>query len=83
MDDAQQKERKLRLAESAAASAVLNGCDPEEVLARCRVGIAEAVELNTRRASRRVASPGPAPVAQQLTAQTPALEAFARAVEAA
>lgn len=44
-----EQERKLRLAESAAASAVLNGCDPEEVRHRVEVGIAEALQLNGRR----------------------------------
>ena len=76
-------ERKLRLAESAAASAVLNGCDPEDVLARCRAGIAEAVALNNRRASRQVAAQAPTPVTSRPPARTSALDAFARAVEAA
>lgn len=48
MDDAQQRERKLRLAESAAASAVLNGCDPDEVRRRMETGIAESVARNAR-----------------------------------
>lgn len=52
VDMSTDQERKLRLAESAAASAVLNGCDPDEVLRRCRVGIAEAIELNRRSARR-------------------------------
>lgn len=73
--DAQQQERKLRLVESAAASAVLNGCDPDEVRRRVEVGIAEAVELNNRRPGERL--PGPAPAGK-----TPALDAFVRAVGA-
>jgi hypothetical protein len=38
-----QKERKLRLLESAAASALYNGATPEEARARVEVGIAETL----------------------------------------
>jgi len=60
----EQRERKLRLAESAAASAVLNGCDPDEVRRRVNAGITEALDLNRRSADRHAATvrpAGPAP----------------------
>lgn len=49
--DAREVERKLRIVESAAASAVLNGADPDDVRRRIEVGIADALNLNARRPS--------------------------------
>lgn len=57
---AAEQERKLRLVESAAASAVGNGCDPDEVRRRVEAGIAESVALINRRSGERL--PGTAPV---------------------
>lgn len=46
--DTETRERRLLAAESAAASAVGNGCDPDEVRARVEAGIAEAIAMNNR-----------------------------------
>jgi hypothetical protein len=40
-DEIADKDRKLRLAESAAASALLHGATPDEVRARVEAGLAE------------------------------------------
>lgn len=58
--DAADRQRKLRLAQSAAASAVGNGCDPDEVRRAVEAGIAEALALNARFDNRRSEWP-PAP----------------------
>jgi hypothetical protein len=72
--DADTQARKLRAVESAAASAVGNGCDPEEVRRRVEIGIAEAVAMNNRR-------PGePAPSTATATARPGALDDFTRSV---
>lgn len=44
------RERKLRLVESAAASAILHGCDPDEVRRRVEVGIQESLASPTYKA---------------------------------
>ncbi len=41
--DIRERDRKLRLVESAAASAIYNGATPEEVRARVEIGIAEVL----------------------------------------
>lgn len=46
--DAETQARKLRAARMAAASAVGNGCDPDEVRQQVEDGIAEALALETR-----------------------------------
>jgi hypothetical protein len=51
-----ERDRKLRHVEAAAASAVLNGCDPDEVRTRVEQGIAEALYLNERSAQMRAAA---------------------------
>jgi hypothetical protein len=75
-------ERKLRLVESAAASAVLNGCDPAEIRRHVEIGITEALELNRRRpstqASAHATSSGPRHAAEP--SKTPAIDAFAESV---
>lgn len=43
--------RKLRLVGSAAASAVGNGCDPDEVLAAVEAALQEALRLREQRAA--------------------------------
>jgi len=45
--------RKLRLAESAAASAILNGATAEQVRAAIEAGIADGLRLNERSMMRR------------------------------
>lgn len=72
--DEQERARKLRLVESAAASAVLNGCDPDEVRRRVEVGIADALDIDARR-SRPAAAP-----ARPVEAQGGALSAWSAAV---
>lgn len=72
VDMSTEQDRRLRLAESAAASAVLNGCDPEAVLARCKAGIEEAIRLNNRTRDRHI---NPA-----TTSRASALDTFARSV---
>jgi hypothetical protein len=66
----EEQERKLRLAESAAASAVLNGCDPDEVRRRVEIGLADAAALN---------APRPVPPVSS-TRRAGAVEDLARAV---
>lgn len=79
--DEQTRERKLRAVESAAASAVGNGCHPDEVRDRVEVGITEAVAMNRRRPGERVPAQ-PAACAAPGSGKTPALDAWARAVGA-
>ncbi len=82
MDDAQQKQRKLRLAESAAGSAVAHGCDPDEVRRQMEIGIAQAVWMNNRKPGERPPWLPEAPVTRTADpAATTALDAWARAVE--
>lgn len=76
--DAQTQERKLRAAESAAASAVGNGCDPDEVRRRVEIGIAEAIAYNNRQPGERITPEPPAPPAS--ASKTRALDAFTRSV---
>lgn len=47
-----EKARKLRLLESAAASAILNGATPDEVFARVQAGIDESLNSATYKAQR-------------------------------
>lgn len=76
--DAKERDRKLRLAESAAASAVLNGCDPDEVRRRVEIGIAEAVAMNNRRPGERL--PGHTPPAAAEPPKEGTLADWARSV---
>jgi hypothetical protein len=52
------KDRKLRLLESAAASAILNGATPEEARRRVEIGIAESLQnpIVVEREKRRLAA---------------------------
>jgi hypothetical protein len=59
--DAETMERKLRLAKSAAGSAVGNGCSPDQVRAAVEAGIREALALE--RGERCDAQPDPRPAA--------------------
>lgn len=51
-DQEAEKARKLRLVESAAASAILNGATPDEVRERVEAGIAETLASPTYAAQR-------------------------------
>ncbi len=76
------QERKLQLAESAAAAAVLEGCDPAEVRRRVEVGIADALDLERRQREARAmfeaatGLPG-SPAVPTPRADTPALDSWA------
>lgn len=76
--DPQTQERKLRAVQAAAASAVGNGCDPDEVRRLVETGIAEALALNNRQPAGRsagsplVSTPQPA----NSTSDTPTLDAW-------
>lgn len=64
--------RKLRAVRMAAASAVGNGCDPDEVRRQVEAGIAEVLEMNSQRAEV-LDGPSPRPA-------TPALDAWSAQV---
>lgn len=72
--------RKLRLAESAAAAAIGNGCTPDEVRRAVEAGIADEMRVEAQRRAARAGTATPTSPAPGPRADTAALDAWAATV---
>lgn len=80
MASPEERARKLRLLESAAASAIGNGCTPDEVRRAVEAGIADELRVEAQRQAARSGAATPRPTEPAPRAATSALDAWAATV---
>lgn len=76
----EERARKLRLAESAAAAAIGNGCTPDEVRRAVEAGIADEMRVEAQRQAARSGGSMPGSLEPGSRAATPALDTWAASV---